>query len=738
MYKVAAAAGDAARFEVRANPGNFEIVLFPHLRLFNAAGVELAGDPAAVNFTFPAAGTYYVGISEAGNVYNPTTGADTVSTRGGGKYLLTLSGLSRVVGPVTGELRVNTHQPNKQAYPATAMDDDGDFVVVWQSHGQDAAPAGGEGVYAQRFGSSGMARGAEFLVNTTTLLGQTDPAVAMDGAGNFVVVWESGDTSGGGIFARLFNADGVARGGEFRVNPTVNDHQSNPSVAMDADGDFVVAWEHNNPLNAFLLTDVFAQRFNETGMPVGSVLPVNTNTEDQQRFATTAMDAAGNFVIAWASDRQDLDNSTGIYAKHYNANGAVVRGEFPVHNLTSGDQFEPAAAMDADGDFVVTWHGYEPQGNYAVYARRFDTLGLPKDLQFKVSTTVAGFQRYSAVAMDDDGDFVVTWQDEHSGPTPGPVSIVARQYGANGAPVAGEFVVNTTHLGHHRYPATAMDADGDFAVAWASYGQDFGDDANTSGVYARLYTGPRAAAVAEVYVRGTAWGAGFRTYLEAQGRGDDVLGYRVDNLAANAPLPWTNLDQIVLRYSGPVTGGGAPQPGTVVLDGDRAGGDYTVGTVTTIDPQTYVLSLDRPLGSLSTGGENGVRVRMTVAGGGPGASPYTLGINALQGDTTRNGAVLADDFSDVKKKFFRSTSAPGPAGDTQYSLFHDVDGGGSILADDFSEVKKRFFDSLSAPAAPVFSGGPSIRLVPTPGAEPGSVTTDLFGSQATLLQAVLS
>ncbi len=35
--------------------------------------------------------------------------------------------------------------------------------------------------------------------------------------------------------------------------------------------------------------------------------------------------------------------------------GQPLGGEFPVNSYTTSDQREPAIAMDADGDFVVTW-----------------------------------------------------------------------------------------------------------------------------------------------------------------------------------------------------------------------------------------------------------------------------------------------------------------------------------------------------------------------------------------------
>ena len=65
----------------------------------------------------------------------------------------------------------------------------------------------------------------------------------------------------------------------------------------------------------------------------------------------------------------------------------------------------------------------------------------------------------------------------------------------------------------------------------------------------------------------------------------------------------------------------------------------------------------------------------------------------LPGNVNRAGSVLAEDFSSVKARFFRSTTNPG-SGPNAYSIFHDVNGTGTILADDFSEVKRRFFNTL--------------------------------------------
>jgi hypothetical protein len=81
--------------------------------------------------------------------------------------------------------------------------------------------------------------GGEFLVNTLTTNDQTHPSIAMDADGNFVVVWRSLDGSGSGIRAQRYNSAGVPQGSEFSVK---NSGNSSRDVAMDADGNFVVVW----------------------------------------------------------------------------------------------------------------------------------------------------------------------------------------------------------------------------------------------------------------------------------------------------------------------------------------------------------------------------------------------------------------------------------------------------------------------------------------------------------------
>ena len=384
------------------------------------------------------------------------------------------------------EFRVNTFTTGTQrtfeASPqSVSVDADGDFVVTWSSTGQEGS---NYGVYAQRYNAAGVAQGSEVHVNTFTTATQKFSTVAMDADGDFVVTWTSfgNDGDGYGVYAKRFNAAGAAQGSEILVNTFTTGHQRFSTVAMDADGDFVVTWSSDaQDGNSF---GVFAQRFNATGMAQGSEFLVNTFTTGIQRHSTVAMDADGDFVVTWTSFDQPGGNSYDIYSQRYNAAGVTQGGEVRVNTHTTNSQKFSTVAMDADGDFVVTWSSFGQDGSdYGVYARRYNAAGAPQGSEFRVNTRTTSTQRRSTVAMDADGDFIVTWSSY--GQDGSALGVYAQRYSATGITQGSEFRVNTFTPGVQTSSSVAMDADGDFVVAWSSFGQD-----NSGyGVYAQRYGG---------------------------------------------------------------------------------------------------------------------------------------------------------------------------------------------------------------------------------------------------------
>jgi hypothetical protein len=253
-----------------------------------------------------------------------------------------------------------------------ASDDAGNFVIVWSRF----VGVGPEfDVLARRYDSSGAALGGEFPVNSYTPLQQEARGVARKGvSGQFVVTWSGFGAGGAGIWARIFDANGNPTTGEIPVNQgDVPNVLPLSTVAMNASGEFVVAWEGELANPAY--QGIFARRFNSFGDPQGGQFPVTTAVNVDRRDPQIASDNAGNFVVTWTATNGDPDEDA-VGARVYDRFGTALSAEFVVNEVTTGSQYGAHVAMNDTGNFVVAWN--TPDGSeYGVVARRAGIFTSP-------------------------------------------------------------------------------------------------------------------------------------------------------------------------------------------------------------------------------------------------------------------------------------------------------------------------------------------------------------------------
>src|SRR4029450_3542961 len=103
--------------------------------------------------------------------------------------------------------------------------------------------------------------------------------------------------------------------------------------------------------------DVYCRRFDANGQPVGPEFRVNTTTPNKQAFPAVAMDEIGGFVVTWTSVGQASDTAGGIFFQRYQPGGLAIGGEVHVNQTTAYDETLPNIAMNAVGEFNITWRG---------------------------------------------------------------------------------------------------------------------------------------------------------------------------------------------------------------------------------------------------------------------------------------------------------------------------------------------------------------------------------------------
>ena len=341
-----------------------------------------------------------------------------------GSYDIRARGLSSDGCEVFSDMVVNTLTSGQQKKPAIAMDSNGNFVVVWED---DNDNNNSYDIYVKGFNSNGTQRFAYFRVNTVSSGQQLKPAIAMDSNGNFVVVWEDDNDNNGSyqIFARGFNSNGTQRFADITVNTVGSGQQKRPDVAMDSNGNFVVVWQDDNDNNDYY--DIMARGFNANGTQRFADITVNSVASGQQYSPKIAMDPNGNFVVAYEDDNNNNDTYD-IKARGFNANGTQRFADFIVNTNHSDNQVHPAIAMSPNGNFVVVWEwqrdnllgmGYR---EFYVLARGFYSNSTQLFPDMYVSSILLSLpcnfncfnhQFYPSVIFRNDGSYVCVWEDDY-------------------------------------------------------------------------------------------------------------------------------------------------------------------------------------------------------------------------------------------------------------------------------------------------------------------------------------
>jgi hypothetical protein len=165
--------------------------------------------------------------------------------------------------PVGNEFLVNSNS-SPCANPAVAAGSDGGFMVVWGARDLVNIYNGWD-ICARSFSSASANAGGPIVTVNTSLYGdQYAPRINSIGT-DYLVVWTSlgQDGSREGVYGQFVHAGGTPVGGEFRVNTTTAGPQMQPAIASDGASQFVVVWTDYNGLpNGF---DLFAQRFVNVG-----------------------------------------------------------------------------------------------------------------------------------------------------------------------------------------------------------------------------------------------------------------------------------------------------------------------------------------------------------------------------------------------------------------------------------------------------------------------------------------
>jgi len=325
-----------------------------------------------------------------------------------------------------GEIQVSQTTAGDQQRPAVAAISDGGYVVVWEG----ADVEGGSNVFLRRFLESGSPLGGEVTVNSVTQGDQVAPAVAGFAAGGWFVVWEHQAADGDrDIRAQRYYEDGQAQGNEIFVNTETDLDQRAPGIHVQPDHRFTVVWQSGGlscgPCWDGQFHGIAARRFKAGGSGDGDEYLVNSYTNlDQVEPAIGGTPDGGTLVLwssgqAFPSEAGPDGSGYGVFGQAFDPDGAAVGGEYGLNQFSLAEQQDAAVAGRPGGDFVAAWEscptslpgggdGQDGDG-CGVILRRLAADGSDADDEIVVPVWTDGPQRHPAVAVFDDGGYIVVW-----------------------------------------------------------------------------------------------------------------------------------------------------------------------------------------------------------------------------------------------------------------------------------------------------------------------------------------
>ncbi len=274
--------------------------------------------------------------------------------------------------PIGPEFLVNTTTAYTQTNPDVAIDNNGNFVITWDSWYQDGS---NKGIYAQMFDSNGNKQGAEFLVNTSTLLSQERPVIKKYDDGGFIIIWESwkqdiATPAGYGIYGKIYNAGGSLVKDEFKLNNYVNDYQWFGDVLVYPSKEFVVvwcSWEQDGDDGG-----IYMQKFNADANPVGGEILVNKTTAYYQWLPKIKALDNGNIAVVWSSWKQDGDRE-GVYTQFFDSNLNKISFECRVNDYSASYQWEPVFIPKSGNTILAVYSSWGIANNdYEIVGRLFE------------------------------------------------------------------------------------------------------------------------------------------------------------------------------------------------------------------------------------------------------------------------------------------------------------------------------------------------------------------------------
>ncbi|MCP4538101.1 MAG: PKD domain-containing protein, partial [Chloroflexi bacterium] len=346
---------------------------------------------------------------------------------------------------------------SSQNYLAVAADDvDGDYLVVWRDKRNDSR---GD-IYGQVISATGAISGTDFVVAATASVYQDYPDLAYDAVNDIhLVVWRDRRNGGSDIYAQAIVPTGALSGTNVAVYEGSYTQYCPEVAANTTAGGYLAVWRdgRNSTYN------VYGRRVSGNGQVYGDSFPVGPVTGNKQYPSAAFNDADDEYLLVWEDYRNgDVD----VYGQRLNEAGEPVGGNVRVSTeAATGDQIQPKVAAASAIGYLVVWEDRHSDSLGDIYGQLISSDGVLSGSNFAIAAT-SDEQDYPNLAYNPDDDlYLVVWIDERDDP----YGDVYGQLISSGGILSGNNFIVSAHGGHRTQDRPSViynEQSGEFLVVW--------------------------------------------------------------------------------------------------------------------------------------------------------------------------------------------------------------------------------------------------------------------------------
>jgi|GEM_PF-6321712 len=388
--------------------------------------------------------------------------------------------------PQGPEFLVSAPGTGTEIFTTAACDAAGECLLAWvhEPAQGDSSPAE---IRGRRYASDGSPISAETTLAVSTKTGSENLRqlhLAMDAGGDFVLAWSDRASLVPGPSLRWFRADATARSAVVHFAGGVPS-----SVAMDTDGDTVVL-DHAGSCPSLYATvscstQLHARRYSVDGVFRDTRLVQTATTSlvggRDIAFDTVAESPDGSFVVSWLFSQGSISR---VMARSYSAQGKVRGPAFIVQDQPASGYFQSTAIAAGSSDhYLVTWTESSPLMIRARALRGDGSLpGTAQYLPFPQSS------RASQIVGNAADQFALLAEESAYSADEGPGNkLYSLLLGADATPLSVVVSVGSSPGNDRYFENFAIDGSGNFVVSWNQFSTE---GSRPAGVYAQRFSGP--------------------------------------------------------------------------------------------------------------------------------------------------------------------------------------------------------------------------------------------------------